>query len=195
MQVTPRIQTAIDYMQAAHRSIGQTRKDGIRPYEIHPMGVTLRTARYVQNYPWREEILIAALLHDVVEDVPKYSLADIANNFGLVVHGYVDDLTDKYTKEQQPTLNRKTRKQLERERYATMRGGAILVKLCDIAENTTDATDDVGFMRMYLKEKALCLPYLAAANVRDEKLRPIVAQAWADTLAILDEQKKKFGVR
>lgn len=196
--MTPRLQSAIDFMKAAHRSIDQRRKDNVRPYEVHPMDVFARLqAAGVED----EDILIAGLLHDVVEDVfpknPKYSLPLIGETFGADVGVYVFELTDVYTKAECPTLNRKTRKQLERERYATFSDGAKLVKLADIASNLnddgtvleSDGRVEVGFNRMFIKEKALCLPYL------EDKRSRLNWRLFVEAMLILLAQKKKFDVR
>src|SRR5688500_914848 len=97
--MTPRLQTAIDFMKAAHRSIDQRRKDGVRPYEVHPLEVMERTSKVTQD----EDVLIAALFHDIIEDVyPKngyYNFALIADEYGSRVASFVHELTDEYTKE------------------------------------------------------------------------------------------------
>jgi guanosine-3',5'-bis(diphosphate) 3'-pyrophosphohydrolase len=143
-----RICKAITFMKSAHRSIKQTRKDGIRPYEVHPLEVMARVAAVENN----EDILIAALLHDVIEDVfplnDKCDVYLIANTFGDVAAKLVVELTDIYTKEAWPDLNRAKRKQAERERYGTLSANAKLIKLADITTNLLDdgnVTNDGSF--------------------------------------------------
>lgn len=184
------------FMQAAHRSIGQKRRDGIRDYEVHPMDVFARL--------WRagvrdRAILSAALFHDIPEDVyplnPFYSLSLITQEFGVRVGIITDELTDRYTKENYPQQNRRVRKQLERERYATFLPETQLVKLGDIGSNLSDETDDAGFMGMYVREKSLCLPYLAMKLDRTDEFREPHALLWEETTQILEATKAKFGVR
>lgn len=196
--MTPRLQKAIDFMKAAHRSIDQRRKDNVRLYEVHPLDVLARLqAAGVED----EDVLIAGLLHDVVEDVfPKnayYGGQLIIDTFGEQVAGLVEELTDEFTKEKYPHLNRKARKQLERERYLKMSHGALLVKLADVASNLnddgtvleSDGRVEVGFNRMFIKEKELCLPYLGDPE------NEVNIRLWNEAHDILQRQKKKFGVK
>ncbi len=194
-----RISQAITFMKAAHRSIRQTRKDGIRPYEVHPLEVMARVAA-VEN---TEDILIAALLHDVIEDVypvnDKYDIYLIEKSFGGVSAKLVVELTDLYTKEAHPDKNRRTRKDLERARYGTISANAKLIKLADITTNLLDDGNvtadgsfggaDAGFNQMYIREKAQCLPFLE--NKSDAANRVL----YADAMDALKSQAKKFGVR
>lgn len=201
--MTPRLSAAIAFMEAAHRSIGQKRKDNIRPYEVHPLDVMRRVAAHTDD----EDILVAALFHDIIEDVyPKrpeiYELTKAAA--GPRAWGFVLELTDTYTKQAFPELNRKARKQKERERYASMSPQARLVKLADIASNLADDGDvleengkpEVGFNRMFIKEKALCLPYLAESGA--EKGSPLYianARLYVEAYEILKKQAIKFDVK
>lgn len=187
--MTPRLSKAIDFMKTAHRSIGQMRKDGNRPYEVHPLEVMERVSKVTDD----EDILIAALLHDVIEDVfptnPDFNEGGIGYQFGGRVLLMVQQLTDKFTKEAHPDKNRKTRKQLERERYATFWPEVKLIKLADIAANLSDdGGADAGFMGMYIREKAMCLPYLTDYDKANLVL-------FSEASKILQEKKRKFGVR
>lgn len=194
-----RISKAITFMKAAHRSIGQTRKDGIRPYEVHPLEVMARVAAVENN----EDILIAALLHDVIEDVypvnDSFDIYSIANNFGDFAAKLVVELTDCYTKEAHPDKNRRTRKELERARYGMISANAKLIKLADITTNLLDDGDvtnegsfggpDVGFNVMYIKEKEQCLPFLHQPSDRANEA------LYKDAIDALKSQAAKFNVR
>ncbi len=85
IEITPQIQKAIDFAQMAHD--GQFRKSG-EPYVIHPILVAAITAAVAND----ETMVIAALLHDVVEDTP-YTLEDIKTLFGEEVALLVEGLT------------------------------------------------------------------------------------------------------
>lgn len=80
----PRVARAFEYMCVAHE--GQLY--GSLPYFTHPMLV----AETVKN-PTEDE-LVAALLHDVVEDTDR-TLQDIEDNFGTRVMSIVDLLTKR----------------------------------------------------------------------------------------------------
>ncbi len=79
------LQKAINLAQAAHRQ--QLRKSG-EPYFFHPLRVAHLAARHWMDFA----SVIAALLHDVVEDTPT-SLEDIAAMFGMEIGLLVDGLT------------------------------------------------------------------------------------------------------
>ena len=76
---------AYAFAERAHE--GQFRKDG-RPYITHPMAV----AEILAEWQLDAQTLIAALLHDVVEDT-GVSTAEIAHEFGKPVANLVDGVT------------------------------------------------------------------------------------------------------
>ncbi|MFB5678735.1 RelA/SpoT family protein [Paenibacillus terreus] len=80
-----RIREAYDFAEQAHH--GQTRKSG-EPYILHPLAV----ADIVVNMQMDTLSIIAALLHDVVEDT-TVSLDEIREHFGDTCAMLVDGLT------------------------------------------------------------------------------------------------------
>ena len=81
------IRKAFDLAREAH--INMARKSG-EPYVIHPLSV----ARIVvDEIGLGTTAVIAALLHDVVEDNPDYSIDFIRSQFGLKISRIVDGLT------------------------------------------------------------------------------------------------------
>jgi GTP diphosphokinase / guanosine-3',5'-bis(diphosphate) 3'-diphosphatase len=85
IKITPIIEKAITFCIEAHKN--QYRKSG-EPYVIHPILVAAITAHYSND----EAMVLAALLHDVVEDT-DWTLEYIKENFGLDVANIVDGLT------------------------------------------------------------------------------------------------------
>ena len=87
---SPAIETAIAAALSAHA--GQTRKSGADlPYVVHPIHMALMLSKMGAD----ETIILAALLHDAVEDSPQqWSLARIAGEFGAAVAGIVGELTE-----------------------------------------------------------------------------------------------------
>ncbi len=81
-----RIRKAYAYAEQAHD--GQFRKTG-EPYITHPVHV----AEILLDLHLDEDSVITALLHDVVEDNPNISLADIERDFGEQVAKMVDGVT------------------------------------------------------------------------------------------------------
>lgn len=80
-----RVLAACDYADLAHE--GVTRKSG-EPYILHPIAVSCILA-HMRLDP---ETLMAALLHDVIEDT-DFSKEDLTEKFGRVVAELVDGVT------------------------------------------------------------------------------------------------------
>jgi (p)ppGpp synthase/HD superfamily hydrolase len=137
----------------AHTSIGQVRKFDGEPYHTH----VLRVAELVSTRSQDQEILAAACLHDVLEDVepnnPDFSRERILAEFGERVLKLVIELTDIYTKENHPDKNRKARKELEAQRLAGVSEEAKLIKRADLHDNNKSILG-TSFEKVWLQEKA-----------------------------------------
>ena len=83
-----RIKDAFELAMEAHKD--QYRKSGL-PYIIHPIAVALIVAKELELGP---NPIIAALLHDVVEDT-HYTLEDVRERYGDDVALLVDIVTKK----------------------------------------------------------------------------------------------------
>lgn len=81
-----RLAHAIQFAMSAHR--GQTMKDGVTPYYLHPLAVMLDTELT------SEDERIVAMLHDVVEDT-HIELRVIRHEFGNVIANAVDAITKR----------------------------------------------------------------------------------------------------
>jgi GTP pyrophosphokinase len=77
---------AYETAAAAHAS--QKRKSG-EPYIVHPLEVAVILAQLEMD----RETIVAAILHDVIEDVAGYTYATVADGFGEEVAGLVDGVT------------------------------------------------------------------------------------------------------
>jgi GTP diphosphokinase / guanosine-3',5'-bis(diphosphate) 3'-diphosphatase len=82
---TGKIFRAVDYADNAHK--GQKRKSG-KPYIWHPLSVV----EILTDYDMEENVLIAGILHDVVEDT-NITIADVEKDFGTEVADLVDGVT------------------------------------------------------------------------------------------------------
>lgn len=99
----PRLQKAFRY--AAEQHAGQTRKQTAVPYLSHLMAVT----SLVLEGGGEEDLAIAALLHDVVEDcggTPR--LREVRRMFGARVSKIVEGCTDSFSDPKLPWMVRKT---------------------------------------------------------------------------------------
>ena len=88
MKLTPKIQKAINL--AADKHLGQKRKGIELPYIVHPYSVAFILNDYTEN----EDIIVAGLLHDVLEDVKGYSYEDLEKDFGKSVAKIVKEVSE-----------------------------------------------------------------------------------------------------
>ncbi len=111
----------------AHRS--QVRKSSDIPYASHPIHVSVILLRY--GFP--EDVAIAGLLHDVVED-QEVPLESIQAEFGLAVAEMVASVTER-KREGGAKLSWEVRKQeaLEHMRGASL--DAVALKAADLLHN------------------------------------------------------------
>lgn len=149
------------YSRAAHQAVGQQRKYTGEPYWHHPAAVAELVAQVAGA---SEEMIAAAYLHDVVEDT-SVTLDDIMFEFGVVVSGYVLELTDYYV---DPEMgNRAHRKALERERLTHISPQAQTIKYADLIDNTRSiVVRDPGFAKVYMAEKQALLDVMQAGDIR-----------------------------
>ena len=102
IRLSPRFLRAIQF--AAEKHSGQTRKASTIPYIAHLMGV----ASLVLEAGGDEDLAIAALLHDVVEDCGGAPmLKEVRRRFGSRVAKVVDGCTDADTYPKPPWRERK----------------------------------------------------------------------------------------
>ena len=102
VKLGPRFLNAFSF--AAEEHTGQTRKASTIPYIAHLMGV----ASLVLEFGGDEDLAIAALLHDVVEDCGGAPmLKEIRRRFGSRVAKIVDGCTDSDTYPKPPWRKRK----------------------------------------------------------------------------------------
>ena len=154
---TDKILRAASFASMAH--IGQVRKYTGDPYIIHPISVAISVSERTDD----EDTICAALLHDVIEDT-EVTPRQVTEHFGKPVSDLVQELTDVYTREAYPSMNRRARKIAETQRLAGISARAKLIKVCDIADNTSSIVQyDPGFAVVYLEEKAAMLAVLTSA--------------------------------
>lgn len=150
------INKARDFCVAAHS--GQRRKYTEEGYSNH----CERVAQAVMKMTFDPEVIAAAYLHDVLEDCREITSEIIQEKFGPRVLSIVRELTNVYTKEAYPALNREERKSREAARLGTVSLEAKMIKRCDIADNLPDfVMYDPEFAIVYMKEKARVLEEMA----------------------------------
>ena len=98
-----KLQEAIDFATKAHGK--QKRKYTGEPYISHPIAVM----EMVREVPHTPEMLIAAVLHDYLEDIDGSTHAEVAGAFGERVADLVDSLSDAVSRPKPPWKERKDR--------------------------------------------------------------------------------------
>jgi (p)ppGpp synthase/HD superfamily hydrolase len=146
---------AVKFATVAHT--GQTRKYSDRPYIEHPLAV----ARIVRRFEHDENMIIAAMLHDTVEDT-AVTIDDIRLTFGMDVAALVTDLTDV---SRPSDGNRNVRKHMDLLHTAAAQPRAKTIKLMDLVHNSVSIIrNDKGFARVFLGEMNRMLDVLQDAS-------------------------------
>lgn len=174
------IQHVINYSKTAHKA--QLRKYTNDPYIRHPISV----ARMVSNLQGSLEMVLASILHDVIEDThissdELFEFLDttegITHKEAIKTHNMVVELTDVYTKKNYPHLNRKARKELEATRLGNISEEAKIIKKCDIHDNKISIMQhDPGFYKVFAEEtsKALeCMGYNDKVSFDINMMQPV----------------------
>ncbi|MFV0388522.1 MAG: HD domain-containing protein [Pyrinomonadaceae bacterium] len=123
---------AIDFAAKKHRF--QRRKGpNDEPYINHPIEVMkfLSTVGEIEDL----DVLIAAVLHDTVEDT-NTTKEEITEKFGSRVCGFVMEVTDDNN------LPKAARKQAQIDKASQLSAGARLIKLADKISNIEDIRDN-----------------------------------------------------
>lgn len=155
--MSDKVQMAIAFATAAHAAVGQVRKYTDEPYIVHPIEVM----EMVKNFDHTEDMLVAAVLHDVVEDT-EITLELVQSMFGDNVADLVFWLTDASKPEDG---NRNTRKAIDRAHIAKAPREAQTIKLCDVCSNISSIVEhDTDFAVVYLKEKEKLLEVIKRAD-------------------------------
>jgi len=130
-----RYDTALSLAAVAHRR--QTRKGSDVPYIIHPVHVSVILIRH----GFKEDVALAGLLHDVVED-QDVTLEQIEAEFGPAVAGMVSALTER---KQEDGVKRpwEARKQESLGQLRRASRDAVAVKAADTLHNSRALATDL----------------------------------------------------
>jgi guanosine-3',5'-bis(diphosphate) 3'-pyrophosphohydrolase len=167
---------------AAERHRVQRRKDAdATPYINHPIAVAAVLAHAGQVTD--EAMLVAAILHDTVEDTPT-SFEEIESRFGATVADLVRELTDD------KSLPKQRRKQLQIEHAPSASAQAkqlkIADKICNVRDidTKTPADWDMARRREYLNWAEAVVVGCRGVNLElDRAFDQAVAQARARLVA------------
>ncbi len=151
------------FADIAHSEIGQKRKYTHEPYIVHPRKV----AYLVKVSGGTDDMISAAFLHDVLEDVAPinslFSEQVILKQFGRKILDLVKWLTDISIPSDG---NRERRKEIDRCHITRAPKEAKTIKIADLIDNSLTICEyDKDFAKIYLAEKELLLPELIDGNI------------------------------
>lgn len=170
-----KVMVALGFAAEAHT--GQVRKYTGEPYINHPVEVM----NIVKSVPHTEDMLCAALLHDVVEDC-DVTIEEVDDLFGCAVRAMVADLTDI---SKPSDGNREKRKTIDRFHTSESSWESKTIKLADLISNSKSICEhDKDFAKVYIKEKELLLEVLTEGD----------ATLYAQARDIVEKAKKELGI-
>lgn len=135
---------------------------------MHP----LRVMEICQLYTDKPSVLAAALLHDILEETTVTTvelavfLAEVMDPvIAEKTQGLIEELTDIYTRNDYPLLNRRTRKEMELQRIAAISTDAQTIKYADIIDNARSlASAGTEFTSLFLEENQALLQHIPKGN-------------------------------
>lgn len=141
MFLTERIEQAIVRATVLHQA--QKRKVSGVPYIVHPYSVAFLLAHYVED----EDVIIAGLLHDTLEDIPEYTEDMLRAEFGERVCAIVKEVTEDFTQAEKEDHsirgnNWRARKEKYLANLANDSQEALLVATADKIHNMRSALDE-----------------------------------------------------
>lgn len=128
---------------AADKHKFQRRKSDGSSYIVHPFGVY---KRLVNAGVYDTDVLVAAILHDTVEDTDT-TMEEINENFGSRVASIVDQVTDD------KSLSKDKRKRLQIAHAPSKSKEAKLVKLADKLDNMSGFFKENGIPQGWSRER------------------------------------------
>ncbi len=178
MIYTDKIKEAVYFASKAHKD--QKRKILDYPYISHPMAVMFLVSKFSEE----EDVLVASVLHDVVEDT-NTNLEEIERIFGKKVRDLIDVLT-----EDDSLLDKEEKETKQLERFKNASKDALLIKLADIIHNFTDI---LLVFKNHFKEEYLDVFGDDIENKvkKAEQRIEVIETAWQDN-PLLPEVKSRF---
>lgn len=113
---------------ATEKHNGQYRKGGQTPYIVHPVLVSYNVLKYTND----DEIISAALLHDVLEDCNDVSEEDLENIFGKRITSLIKEVSFL---EKDRTLNWRENKNNYINKLKNISNDALLIIASDKMSN------------------------------------------------------------
>jgi len=159
-----RIIKAIEF--AANKHNGQKRKSTGFPYIVHPIIVSNLILKYKGSSKHIEDLQIAGLLHDVLEDT-NTTVLEIQKEFGSLVASLVLELTSDKKKIKKDYDNNKNKYLIEK--MLLMSNYAFILKLIDRLSNILDNPTE-----QYMKDTIIMMEELSERRGLTKRQKQIV---------------------
>ncbi len=142
MILTHRLQEAINAASRLHRD--QIRKDSDKtPYISHVVGVMILLSSATHD----EDVLIAGLLHDALEDVADYTPEILEQQFGARVKEIVMGVTEEFKLRNETPPSWKEEKLLYLETLKVSTDESLMVSLADKIQNTRSLIEMINLSK------------------------------------------------
>lgn len=166
-----RLLSAVSFAARAHD--GHFRNDGKTPYIAHPLRVMMIASRRFGVTD--VETLMAAVLHDTVEDT-KTDHDDLSEQFGE----QVADCVAALSKDKRLAEDRR-----EREYHDALAAAPIAVKLCKLADVYDNLLDSIGMDKKQRRKK------IDKAQEAVDRFTPTLSGEWRHVLDLVREAIQK----
>jgi len=197
MFLTERIEKAIVRATVLHQS--QKRRISGVPYIVHPYSVAFLLAHYVED----EDVIIAGLLHDTLEDIPEYTDEMLRREFGERVYTIVKEVTEDFTqaeKKDHSTRNKSWRRRKEKylENLKNDSEEALLIAAADKIHNLRSfltAFEESGksaWMK-FSRERDMVWFYEEVVKIIDARLKHPIVLELRKTLQLFSEKARSVG--
>jgi len=163
---------------AREKHSGQIRKFSKKPYISH----LVRTYNIVKHYTQDEDMLVAALLHDVVEDT-EVEISEVFELFGNEVAVIVDQLTLVVVDNKKVELKKKVE---------SMSSKSKIVKLADRTANVIGLFNP-KVHRKFINEYINETDYVFGGVVIHDDFERIQTMLWKKLFKIVNLLKIKFN--
>jgi (p)ppGpp synthase/HD superfamily hydrolase len=170
--------SVVEWMKLKHGK--QLRAFTYAPYWTHPIRVASLVMKYKKSHKI-DELVITALLHDVVEDTDT-SILSIRYQFGDLVGNLVEELTSD-----KKEMKKQGKTEYLIEKMVGMSSWAMCIKCCDRLDNISDFIfAPITFIEKYGKE--------TQDIIRAIKLRYPLTETHLQILSQIDKTLNSFGV-
>jgi (p)ppGpp synthase/HD superfamily hydrolase len=196
MFLTPKIEKAIVRATTLHQS--QRRKLSEVPYIVHPYSVAFLLAHYVDD----EDVIIAGLLHDTLEDIPEYTEEMLREEFGERACAIVKEVTEDFTQAEKEDHSLRgeswrTRKERYLQNLSNDSKEALMVAAADKIHNLRSLLDghalyqEEVWKKFGRKSEDLVWFYAEVSKIISERLQHPLVDEMNRLVAELQEIAKK----